>query len=94
MDELGTALQGVKLPQIKTLIIPAAAHSLLGHCREVEDVVCVVTSWDAASDEFLKSVALSPSLKIRRLAISLTETECGKLTSEFLTRDKFISKNC
>ena len=72
-DKLRTALSGIKLPQVKTLILPAAAHPLLKHCREVEDIVVVVAPSTEPSDAFLMSLAFNWDSKVRRLAIPLTE---------------------
>ena len=68
---LKNALKRVKLPQIKTLIIPPAAHPLLQCCRDVEDVVCVVRYKPISSDEFLESLASNLDSKVERLAIPL-----------------------
>jgi len=68
---LKSALKGVKLPQIKTLIIPPAAHPLLRHCRNVEDVVCVVGSKPIHSEEFLRSLGFNQDSKVKQLAIPL-----------------------
>ena len=68
---LKTALKRVKLPQIKSLILPPAAHPLLRHCRDVEDVVCVVKDKTTTSDEFLGSLTSNRNSKVKRLAIPL-----------------------
>lgn len=68
---LKDALRGVKLPQIKTLILPPAAHPLLRHCRNVEDVVCAVGYKTATFDRFLASLAYDRDSKVKRLAIPL-----------------------
>jgi len=68
---LKNALEGIKLPQIKTLILPTAAYPLLQHCCNVEDVVCVVKYSTVSSDEFLGSLASNRDSKVRRLAIPL-----------------------
>lgn len=68
---LSNALKRVKLPQVKVLILPPAAHSLLRHCHDVEDVVCVVKAKISPSDEFLESLASLPDSKVKRLAIPL-----------------------
>ena len=69
---LKKALKHIKLPQIKTLIIPPAAHSLLRHCRDIEDLAC---SSDASrkfpSDTILGSLASNRDSKIKRLMIPL-----------------------
>ena len=70
--KLKKALGRVKLRQIKTLIIPPAAHPLLQHCRNVEDVVCEATNYTQPSDGFLRSLASNRNSKIKRLAIPLT----------------------
>ena len=69
---LEKALKRVKLPQIKTLILPPAAHPILRHCRNVEDVVYVVRDRTWPSDQFLESLSSNPNSKIKRLAIPLT----------------------
>ena len=68
---LGNALKRVKLPQIKTLILPPTAHPLLRHCHNVEDVVYVVGDETMPSDEFLASLASNLDSKVKRLAIPL-----------------------
>ena len=68
---LENALDGVELPQIKTLILPPAAHPLLQHCCDVEDVVCMIRYETAASYGFIKSFESIRDSKIKRLAIPL-----------------------
>jgi len=68
---LKNALEHVKLPQIKTLILPPSAYPLLLHCCDVEDVVCVVGRGAISSDEFLESLASNRNSKVKRLAIPL-----------------------
>ena len=68
---LKDALKRVKLPQIKTLILPPTAYPLLRHCRDVGDVVCVIRDDIVSSDEFLVSLASNRNSKVRRLAIPL-----------------------
>ena len=69
---LKKALKGVKLPQIKTLIIPLNAYPLLQHCPNVEEVVCVFYNHDAVpSNGFLGSLASNRKSNIKRLAIPL-----------------------
>jgi hypothetical protein len=68
---LEKALKPVKLPQIKTLILPPAAHPLLEHCCNVEDVVCVIMSKTISSGEFLRSLASNRNSRVKRLAIPL-----------------------
>jgi len=68
---LENALKCVKLPQIKTLILPPTAHPLLRHCHNVEDVVYVVGDEIPPSDEFLESLASNQDSKVKRLAIPL-----------------------
>ena len=69
--ELKYALMGVELPQIKSLILPPAAHFLLRHCRHVEDVVCVTGDLDMSPGGFLISLSSKRDSKVKRLAISL-----------------------
>ena len=68
---LQSALQGVKLPQIKTLILPPAAYPLLQCCRDVEDVVCVSGYQEESSDRLLKSLTSNLHSKVKRLVIPL-----------------------
>ena len=68
---LQDALQGVDLPQIKTLIIPLIAYPLLEHCRNVENVACLVGYYEGVSGGFPKSLASNRHSKIKRLAIPL-----------------------
>jgi len=65
---LKDALKGVKLPQIKTLVLPPVAHLLVEHCPNVEDVDWVTGGQTVTSSEFLASIQHS---KIKRLAIPL-----------------------
>ena len=69
---LKKALGRVKLPQIKTLIIPPAAHPLLRHCHDVEEIVCVTMTKPRISHGFLESLASNRDSKIKRLVIPLT----------------------
>ena len=68
---LKDALKRVKLPQIKTLILPPAAYPLLRHCRDVEDIVYVVRDRATPSNEFLESLVSNRNSKVKRLAIPL-----------------------
>ena len=63
------ALKGVKLPQIKALIIPPTVHPLLQHCPDVEDVVCVITDETLPCDGFLRSLTSKRGSKIKRLSV-------------------------
>ena len=65
------ALKGDKLPQIKALTIPPAAHPLLQHCCEVEDVVCLARDEPQFSNMVLRSLASNRDSKIKQLAIPL-----------------------
>ena len=70
--QLKKALKCVKLPQIKTLILPPAAHLLLKHCRNVEEVFCVCYKYETVpSDGFLIALTSNRKSKIKRLAIPL-----------------------
>ena len=77
MDESGTtplekALKGVKLPQIRTLIISLNAYPLFQCCHNVEEVVCVFNGHDdLPSDGFLRSLASNRNSLVKRLAIPL-----------------------
>jgi len=68
---LKEALEGVTLPQIKSLILPAAVHPLLKHCPNVEDLDWVIRDKYTVSDVFLGSLASIQDSKIKRLAIPL-----------------------
>jgi len=61
----------VKLPQIKTLIIPESAYPLLKRCPNVEDVVWVITDEPTTSDKFLRALPPSFRSKVKRLTIPL-----------------------
>ena len=69
---LKSALKGVELPQIKTLIISPPAYPLLQRCREVEDVVCMVVFPSMSPERVLRSLASNRDSKVKRLAIPLT----------------------
>ena len=72
---LKNALRRVKLPQIKTLILPPTAHPLLQHCCNVEDAVCVAGRSPVSSDEFLRSLASNRDSEVKRLAIPLVSSD-------------------
>lgn len=38
---LHKALEGIELPQIRTLFLPSAAHHLIRHCPNVDDLTCI-----------------------------------------------------
>ena len=65
------ALEGVKLFQIKTLVLPPTAHLLLKHCPNVEVVDWIIGDKTVTSDKFLESLASIQDSKIKRLAIPL-----------------------
>jgi len=70
-NSLQNALKRCKFPQIKALILPPSAHPLLKHCRNAEDVDCVVSDLRIPSKKlhgFLGSIRGS---KVKRLAIPL-----------------------
>lgn len=64
-------LKRVNLPQIKTLILPPAAHLLLKYCPNVEDVNWVIGNMPIPSGGFLGSLASIRDSKVKRLTISL-----------------------
>ena len=68
---LQRTLQGIKLPQIKTLILPPAAYPLLQPCWNVEDVACVVGYHEILFDMFFRSLASNRYLRVKRLVIPL-----------------------
>jgi len=65
------ALEGVELPQVKSLILPSDAYPLLRHCRGVEGVVCMAEHGGIPFDGFLESLESNQDSKIERLAIPL-----------------------
>lgn len=71
MTLLKKALKGVRLPQIKTLIIPSAGRFLPRHCHDVEEIVCVVYGDPTTYEEFLQSLISVQNSKVRRSAITL-----------------------
>ena len=68
---LKNALEGIELPQIKSLILPPAAYPLLQHCRNVEDVAFAVGRQTPSSSGFLGPLASNRDSKVKRLAIPL-----------------------
>jgi len=68
---LTRVLKHAKLPQIKALILPSAAHLLLKSCINVEEVDWVATAVPPVSDEFLRSLAKIWKSQIKRVAIPL-----------------------
>ena len=69
--QLKKALKRIRLPHIKTLIIPPETYPLLQYCCNVEDVVWVTRDNTVSSDEFLGALASNRDSKVRRLAIPL-----------------------
>jgi len=67
----GNALNGVKLPQIKALILPPIAHILVKHCPNVEDIDWVIGEHTVIPYEFLRSLMSTRDSKVKRLAIPL-----------------------
>jgi len=65
------ALKGINLPQIKTLVLPPAAHPFLKHCPNVEDVDWVIEDQLMTSKEFPQSFVPIRSSKVKRLAVPL-----------------------
>jgi len=70
----GNALDGVKLPQIKVLILPPIAHILVKHCPNVEAVDWVIGEHTVIPYEFLRSLMSTQDSKIKRLAIPLVSS--------------------
>jgi len=68
---LKKALGRIKLPQIKTLIIPEFAHPLLEHSHNVEDVVWVIEDVQSGPVEFFQSLMSISDSKLKRLTIPL-----------------------
>lgn len=57
-------LKYTTLPQIRTTILPSAAHHILRHCPNIEDLTC---SPDGPNKEFFQSIAVG-KLNLRRFA--------------------------
>jgi len=72
---LKKALGWTSLPQIKTLIIPEAAHPLIEHCRNVEDLVWVIEDVWSRPNRFLQSLVSNLGSKLKRLTIPLVSTD-------------------
>ena len=68
---LTKALEGVNLPQIKTLILPPNTYPLLQHCPNVEDVICTPRETGISYDDFFRSLMSNRDSKLKRLAIPL-----------------------
>jgi len=64
-EPLCRALKGVRLPQIRTLILPCTSHSLLRHCPNVDDLTCTPFRPDR---EFVESLAIGRQ-KLKRFAV-------------------------
>jgi hypothetical protein len=62
---LRKALNGVELPQIRTLVLPSMAHCLLPHCPNLDDLTCTPFS---PNKEFVESLAIGKQ-KLRRFAV-------------------------
>ena len=56
-------LTRVKLPKIRTLITPPAAHPLLRHCHSVEDVVYVVVTDETKLRHYEPMLLQAPRLR-------------------------------
>ena len=72
---LEKALKGADFPQIKNLILSPANYPLLQHCRNAEDVVCVIAPGDVtgpSSDKFFRSLMSNRVSKLKQLTIPLT----------------------
>ena len=61
---LCAGLKSTTLPQIRTVILPSAAHHILRHCPNIEDLTC---SPDGPGKEFFGSLAAG-KLNLRRFA--------------------------
>ena len=68
---LKKAFKGIKLPQIKALTLPPAAHPLLRHCCNVEDVICVGGYETIHSEGFLGSLVSNRDSRVKQLTIPL-----------------------
>jgi len=66
---LKNAFKHVRLPQIRTLILPIAAYPLLKHCGNVEDVILGRIHTSVPSKKFIGALASIRSSKVKRLAI-------------------------
>lgn len=65
---LRKALRGLKLPQIRTLILPSTAHHILRHCPNVDNLTCTPFRPDG---EFVESLTMGQQ-KLRRFAVLFT----------------------
>ena len=68
---LEKALKRVKLPQIRTLILPPAAHPILRHCHNVEDIIYKVSKLTWPFDGSPESLESNQKSQVKRLAIPL-----------------------
>jgi len=64
-EPLRKALHGIKLPQIRTLILPSMAHCLLRHCPNVDDLTCTPFR---PNEDFIESLIVGGQ-KLRRFAV-------------------------
>jgi hypothetical protein len=64
-EPLRNALDGVQLPQIKTLILPSMVHCLLRHCPNVDDLTCTPFR---PNEDFIQSLIVGQQ-KLRRFAV-------------------------
>lgn len=64
-DPLCDALTGIRLPQIKTLILPSMAHCLLRHCPNIDDLTCTPFR---PNEDFIQSL-IAGRQKLRRFAV-------------------------
>lgn len=61
---LCVGLMTAVLPQIRTAILPPAAHHILRHCPNIEDLTC---SWEGPNRQFFESLAVG-KMKLKRFA--------------------------
>jgi len=64
-ESLRNSLEGISLPQIKTLILPSMAHCLLHHCPNVDDLTCTPFR---PNEPFIQSLVIGRQ-KLRRFAV-------------------------
>ena len=68
---LQSALEGAKLPHIKSLTLPPAAYPLLQHCHNVEDVTWVTGYHEESSDQLLRYLVSNQHPRVKRLVVPL-----------------------
>jgi hypothetical protein len=86
-EPLRKALHDIKLPQIRTLILPSMAHCLLRHCPNVDDLTCTPFR---PNEDFIESLIVGGQ-KLRRFAVLFPGNAIAWTGEDFHT---FVGTRC